>query len=180
MSDIMRILPFPNPFLRERAKAVENFDDELAQLVERMKVTMKSEDGLGLAATQVGVNARVLILSQQAFLGEEGKGEPDLVIINPEISWESDERETASEGCLSFPGVYIQVERPLEVRISAVDETGTPVELSGSGLGARAILHEIDHLNGVVMIDHVSHFQRSRALKKHQKIQRTLKTDQAS
>ena len=75
MSDVMKVLPFPNPFLRERANPVEVFDDELAQLVE-MKVTMKSEDGLGLAATQVGVNARVLILSQQAFLGEEGQGEP--------------------------------------------------------------------------------------------------------
>ena len=172
MSRVMTILPFPNPFLRERAIPVEVFDDALRVLVDDMISTMHSEEGLGLAATQVGVGQRLLILSQQAFKGDAGKGLPDLVVINPEIVWQSEETESASEGCLSFPGVYIQVERPLNVKIKALDVDGKPYELEGEGLGARAILHEIDHLNGVVMTDHVSHLQRSRALKKHQRNQK--------
>jgi peptide deformylase len=174
MNKVMTVLPYPNPFLRERAAPVTDFGAEVASLVESMKQTMHKEDGLGLAATQVGVGLRVLILSQQAFKGEEGKGEPDLVVINPEVIWESEDSEIASEGCLSFPGVFIPVKRPLEVRIRAFDAVGVEFELNGTELGARAILHEIDHLNGVVMTDHVSHLQRSRALKKHQRNQRAI------
>ncbi|MGB0648559.1 MAG: peptide deformylase [Bradymonadia bacterium] len=174
MSQILPILPFPNPFLRERAAPVEHFDDALEALVENMKTTMHSEEGLGLAATQVGVGMRLLLLSQQAFKGDAGKGLPDLVVINPEVVWQSEETEVASEGCLSFPGVYIPVERPLKVRIEALDAEGNTFHLEGEGLGARAILHEIDHLNGVVMTDHVSHLQRKRALKKHQRNQRAI------
>ena len=177
MSGPMKILPYPNPFLRKRAEVVDRFDASLAELIEQMKTTMHNEDGLGLAATQVGVDLRVLILSPLAFKGEAGKGQPDLVVINPQITWQSDEEELGSEGCLSFPGVYIQVSRPLKVRISAVDGAGKTFELEGEGLGARAILHEIDHLNGVVMTDHVSHLQRSRALKKHQRNQRFLESE---
>lgn len=174
MSHVMKVLPYPNPFLRERADSVADFDGEVLELVESMKLTMHSEDGLGLAATQVGVGLRILILSQQAFKGEDGKGEPDFVVINPEVIWESDASEIAPEGCLSFPGVFIPVKRPLEVRIRAFDAAGAVFELNGIGLGARAILHEIDHLNGVVMTDHVSHLQRKRALKKHQRNQRGI------
>ena len=135
---------------------------------------MADRDGIGLAATQVGLGIRLLLLSPYAFEREEGEGKPNYVVINPEVVWESDEKELGEEGCLSFPGVYITVERPLKVRIRAQDQTGKSYELEGEGLGARAILHEIDHLNGVVMIDHVSHLQRSRALKKHQKNQKAL------
>ncbi len=174
MNSLMTILPYPNTFLRERAQPVTTFDSEVGALVESMQMTMHSEDGLGLAATQVGVGVRILILSQQAFTGEEGKGAPDLVVINPEVVWESDDSEVAPEGCLSFPGVFIPVRRPLEVKIRAFDALGEVFELEGEGLGARAILHEIDHLNGVVMTDHVSHLQRSRAIKKHQRNQRAL------
>ena len=178
MSGPLKILPYPNPFLRQRAAPVKTFDAALASTIESMKATMHSEDGLGLAATQVGLDLRLLLLSQQAFKGEAGKAEPDLVVINPEIAWQSEEEEIGSEGCLSFPGVYIQVSRPLKVRIQALDATGQQYELEGEGLGARAILHEIDHLNGVVMTDHVSHLQRSRALKKHQRNQRHLATEE--
>ena len=174
MTSPMKILPYPNPFLRKRAVDVSAFDEALRSTVEAMKLTMRSEDGLGLAATQVGIDQRLLILSQQAFKGDAGKDLPDLVVINPEVLWASDEKETAPEGCLSFPGVYIPVARPLQVRLKAFDEYGKPFEIEGEGLGARAILHEVDHLNGVVMTDHVSHLQRSRALKKHQKTQKYL------
>ena len=106
MSQILPILPYPNPFLRERAAPVNTFDDALTALVENMKATMHSEEGLGLAATQVGVGIRLLLLSQQAFKGEAGKGLPDLVVINPEIVWQSDDTELASEGCLSSGGLH--------------------------------------------------------------------------
>src|SRR5690606_13565589 len=93
------------------------------------------------------------------------------VIANPEVVWKSRETETRDEGCLSFPGVFIPVERPLQVHIRAQDASGETFEIKAEGLGARAILHEIDHIDGVVMIDHVSHLVRTRALKKHQKNQ---------
>ena len=115
MTSPMKILPYPNPFLRKRAVDVSAFDEALRSTVEAMKLTMRSEDGLGLAATQVGIDQRLLILSQQAFKGDAGKDLPDLVVINPEVLWASDEKETAPEGCLSFPGVYIPVARPLQV-----------------------------------------------------------------
>jgi len=177
---VLEILPYPNPFLREKAELVEVFDADLQRLVADMEETMADAKGLGLAATQVGVSKRLLILDPYAFEGEEGRGKPNVVLINPEIVWESDKRETGEEGCLSFPGVFIFVERPLSVRVRGVDAKGTVFEIEGTGLGARAILHEIDHLEGTVMIDHVSHLQRRRALKKHQRNQRTLQDESKS
>lgn len=169
---VLKVLPYPNPFLRTRAKAVEAFDDTLKATVKDMMETMAAEDGLGLAATQVGIDARLLIVNPFAFRGEAARGEPDVVIINPEIVWKSEETITAEEGCLSFPGVYIHVTRPKAVKIKALDAQGQPFEIEAEELGARALLHEIDHIDGVVMVDHVSHLVRSRALKKHQKYQR--------
>ncbi|MCA9546050.1 MAG: peptide deformylase [Myxococcales bacterium] len=171
---VLEVLAYPNPFLRQRAQAVTEFDDALRQFVADMEETMKAEDGIGLAATQVGRDARLLILDPYALEGDDGRGKPNLVIINPEVVWESEGRTTGEEGCLSFPGVFIQVSRPDKVRIRALDAHGAPYEIEGEGLGARAILHEIDHLNGVVMIDHVSNLQRRRALKKHEKNQKAL------
>ncbi|MCB9527317.1 MAG: peptide deformylase [bacterium] len=171
---VLDVLPYPNPFLRKRAHDVEAFDDALRRTVADLEETMADEDGLGLAATQVGIDLRLLILARQAFEGEAGKGKPNVVIANPEVVWQSDELELGEEGCLSFPGVFIQVERPKRVRIRARDQHGEVFEIEGEGLGARAILHEIDHLNGVVMIDHVSHLTRKRALKKHERNQKAL------
>lgn len=168
---VLEVLAYPNPFLRRAAKPVEVFDDRLRALVADMEDTMADRDGIGLAATQVGVDQRILILDPFAFEGEAGRGKPNVVVINPEVVWQSEETIVAEEGCLSFPGVYIPVERPARVRIRARDVNGEPFEIEGEGLGARAILHEIDHLEGVVMIDHVSQLVRSRALKKHQRNQ---------
>ena len=168
---IMEVLPYPNPFLRRRAEPVASFDGRLKAIVSDMEETMADRDGIGLAATQVGLNLRLLLLSPYAFEGEAGLGKPNVVIINPEVIEKSDETELAEEGCLSFPHIFIPVERPKWVRIKALNADGKPFEILGEGLAARAILHEIDHLNGVVMVDHVSHLQRRRALKKHQKNQ---------
>jgi peptide deformylase len=171
---VLDVLAFPNPYLRKRAEPVTEFGDDLQRIVHNMEETMADRDGLGLAATQVGLDLRLLVLDPYAFEGDDGLGKPNVVIINPQVVWESDVKITAEEGCLSFPGVFIQVERPESVTIRAQDAAGATFELSGSKLGARALLHEIDHLNGVVMIDHVSHFSRQRALKKHNRNQKVL------
>ncbi len=173
---ILEVLAYPNPFLRQKAQPVTAFDDALKQTVRDMNETMVDRDGVGLAATQVGVDARLLLLDPYAFEGDEGRGKPVVVVINPEVVWQSDETITAEEGCLSFPGVYIQVERPAKVRIRAQDADGEYHEIEGEGLGARAILHEIDHLEGVVMIDHVGYLAKQRALKKHKRNQAALKS----
>ena len=171
---ILEVLPYPNPYLRQRAAQVTAFDEQLRSIVQDMEETMAEEDGIGLAATQVGIDLRLLILAPYAFEGEAGLGKPNIVVINPEIVSQSDETVVAEEGCLSFPSVFIPVERPLEVTIRAQDRHGAYYEISGERLGARAILHEIDHLNGVVMVDHVSFLVRKRALKKHKKNQQIL------
>lgn len=171
---VLPVLPWPNPFLRKRAQPVEAFDADLAQIVADMTETMAAEDGVGLAATQVGIDLRLLLIDPYAFEGDDGRGKPPFVVANPEVVWESDEKLMGEEGCLSFPGVFIQVSRPEKVRIRAQDASGAFYELEGEGLGARAILHEIDHLDGVVMVDHVSQLQKRRALKKHQRNQAAL------
>jgi peptide deformylase len=119
----------------------------------------------------VGVGLQVLLVHPVAFKGDEARDEPTQVFINPEVVFESAEKITAEEGCLSFPEVFIPVTRPAHVRIRAQDAEGRSFEVEGEGLGARALLHEIDHLRGVVMVDHVSFLQRQRALKKHDKVQ---------
>ena len=168
---VLEVLAWPNEFLRRKARAVTTFDADLHQLVADMTDTMAAEDGVGLAATQVGRDLQLLLLHPVAFRGDEAQDEPTIVVINPEIAFESPEHELGEEGCLSFPEIFIPVSRPLRATIRAVDLDGKAFELTGEGLGARAILHEIDHLNGVVMIDHVSFLQKQRALKKHQKNQ---------
>lgn len=174
------VLPYPNPFLRKAAAPVVAFDDDLRTLVADMVETMGQEDGVGLAATQVGRDLRLLVLDPYAFEGEAGRGKPPIAVANPEVVWQSEECALGEEGCLSFPGVFIQVERPVKVRIRAQDAEGVPFELEGEGFAARAILHELDHLKGVVMIDHVSFLQRQRALKKHDRNQAVVAQEKAT
>lgn len=171
---VLEVLAYPNEFLRKKAQPVARFDESLRALVRDMEDTMAAEDGLGLAATQVGVDLQLLLVHPLAFRGDDAQDEPVVVLINPEVVWESPERNTAEEGCLSFPDVFIPVSRPLKVRLRARHLDGGEFEIEGEGLGARALLHEVDHLHGVVMIDHVSFLQRQRALKKHQKNQADL------
>lgn len=178
-----QILTYPNPHLREEAARVERFDDELNALFEEMCVLMHQSEGVGLAATQVGESIKLLVLSSYVFLSEDERrarqaegdtadmGE-DIAVINPEIIEESDELTVDYEGCLSFPEVYIKVKRPLWVKIKAQRLDGSEFELYGEGFGARAILHEIDHLTGKVMTDHLSFLDRQKAMRDHKKIQR--------
>ena len=143
---LAKVVKFGDPVLRSKASPVSDFDDTLAGEVERMIEIMRDGMGVGLAATQLGVLRRVLVF-------QAGSDAPPTALVNPEFEWSSDDLVTAEEGCLSLPGVIVDVERPLHVRVSAVDASGEPLSVDASGLEARVIQHEVDHLDGVLFID---------------------------
>jgi peptide deformylase len=147
-----------DPVLKTLALPVTRFDESLRKQVEWMRDVMDGALGIGLAATQVGVVERVLVYRMQSQA-------PAVAVINPEVAWRSDDLETAEEGCLSIPGIHVDVERNLHVRVAAVDETGTPFTIEASGLEARVLLHEIDHLDGVLMLDRTSREERREAMR---------------
>jgi peptide deformylase len=155
---LRHVRQYGDPALRSRARPVEVFDGALADEVRRMDAIMTDALGIGLAATQLGVMHRLLVyrIEPDGPLG---------VLVNPEIEWLGDERDTAEEGCLSLPGVGVDVERPVEVRVRAVDERGEPLTIEASGLEARVIQHEIDHLDGVLILDRTSRDQRKEAMR---------------
>lgn len=184
----LEIVTFPHPALKEVARPVERFDEELAQLTAEMTTLMHAHDGVGLAATQVGQGIQLLLLSSYAFLSpkerEEAAQDPTwsgevYVVINPKVISQSEEEEVDYEGCLSFPEVYIKVSRPARVKIEALDLQGQPFELEGEGFGARAILHEMDHLNGKVMTDRLTYLARQSALNKHRRVQKMRSSQRA-
>lgn len=160
---ILNILEFPDPRLRTLAKPVVEVDDGIRQLVDDMFETMYDAQGIGLAATQVNVHKRVVVMD----LSEE-KTEP-MVFINPEIEALCDDLAPYQEGCLSVPGFYESVERPLRVRIRALDRDGRPFEQEAEGLLAVCIQHECDHLNGKLFVDYLSSLKRDRIRKKLEK-----------
>jgi peptide deformylase len=147
-----------DPVLRAKALPVERFDEHLAEEVERMGALMDDALGVGLAATQVGVLHRLLVYRTDPE-------QPLTALANPVLEWLSEETEAAPEGCLSIPGVHVDVERPARVRVSAQDATGAPVEIEAEGLQARVIQHEVDHLDGVLILDRVSREQRKEAMR---------------
>jgi peptide deformylase len=154
---LAQIRQYPDPVLRMRAREVESFDDELAQLVERMAGLMENADGAGLAATQVGVLRRVFVMRS----GENGDTR---TLVNPELVWRSDEVDVDDEGCLSLQGLLVPVERSSSVKVKAKDPQGTEVTLELTGFEARACQHELDHLDGVLMIDRTTDEARREAL----------------
>jgi peptide deformylase len=154
---LAQIRQYPDPVLRMAAKPVDEFDDELHRLIERMKVLMVEANGVGLAATQVGTLRRVFVFSR----GEEDEV---LVVVNPEIVRRSDEAETDDEGCLSLQGVAIPVERALSVRLEGVDGRGEQVAYDLEGFPARTAQHELDHLDGVLILDRTTPEARRDAL----------------
>jgi peptide deformylase len=149
---------YGDPALRSRAREIEVFDAPLAEEVERMGRLMDDALGIGLAATQLGVMHRLLVYRVDPEA-------PLAVLINPEFEYKSDDLETMEEGCLSLPGVSVEVERPIHVRVRATDERGAPVVVEASGLEARVIQHEIDHLDGVLILDRTSRDQRKQAMR---------------
>jgi peptide deformylase len=155
-----------SPVLRQRAAPVTAVDDEVRRLVDDLCDTMRAAKGVGLAANQVGVARRVAVVD----VGEEFP--PPLVLVNPRIVQASDATETAEEGCLSIPDIYGEVERRLSVTLEALDRDGRPYRLEVSGFKARAVQHEIDHLDGVLFLDHLSAVKRGLLLAKWKKSRR--------
>jgi peptide deformylase len=149
---------FGDPVLKSRATEVDRFDDTLRAQVSRMGGLMRDALGVGLAAPQIGTSQRLLVYRL-------GLDAPLIALVNPEIEWTSEDRETMEEGCLSIPAVQVDVERPVHVRVRAVDESGAGRLIEASGLEARVIQHEIDHLDGVLILDRVSREQRKEAMR---------------
>ena len=147
-----------DPVLKSRATPVDRFDETLQQQVQRMAGIMRDAVGVGLAAPQLGISQRLLVYR----IGSEA---PLITLVNPELEWHSEDRETLEEGCLSIPTVAVDVERPVHVRVRATDERGEERLVEASGLEARVIQHEMDHLDGVLMLDRASREDRKEALR---------------
>lgn len=146
------IVTYPDPILRRKSEEIEFVDDELSKFIERMQDIMYEKDGVGLAAPQIGVSKRIIVV-------DDGKGLINL--INPIITGTNDQRESVEEGCLSLPGIRVSVNRPTFVKVEGLDINGNPVNYETDGLLARIFQHEIDHLNGILIIDYLSTIQRS-------------------
>ena len=155
-----------DPVLKSSATRVDRFDDSLRTQVGRMAAIMQDAIGIGLAAPQLGISQRLLVY-------RIGPDAPLIALANPEIEWASDDLEAGEEGCLSIPGVAVDVERPLHVRVHAQDEQGQRRLVEASGLEARVIQHEMDHLDGVLMLDRTSRDERKRALRELREAERS-------
>ena len=153
---VLNILRYPDPRLHQVARPVETFDERLRQLVRDMSETMYAAPGVGLAATQVDVHERVVVIDVS-----DTKDQLQ-VFVNPKVVGASDERKVYEEGCLSVPGVYDEVERPDRVRVEAFDEHGKPFAIEADGLLAVCIQHEIDHLDGRVFVQYLSRLKQNR------------------
>jgi peptide deformylase len=173
---ILPILEAPDPRLRTISSPVEGVDDDLRRLIDDMFETMYAAPGIGLAAIQVGVPKRVLVIDLQEEQGEDGKPirNPRL-FINPELFDPSEEHSVYEEGCLSVPDQYAEVERPARIHARWLDRDGVSHEQEMDGLLATCLQHEMDHLEGVLFIDHLSRLKRDMVLKKLEKARRSKK-----
>jgi len=166
------ILTAPDPRLKAVSKDVETVDDGVRRLIDDMTESMYAADGIGLAAVQIGVPKRVIVMD---LAQREGKKEP-LAYVNPKILWASEEMMTFQEGCLSVPEIWDDVERPAKIRAEYLDRHGKKQILEAEGLLATCLQHEMDHLEGVLFIDHLSKLKRSIALRKLSKAKRLKET----
>jgi len=155
---LAHIRRYGDPVLKTRARPVERFDVGLRQEIHRMGILMNDSIGIGLAAPQVGVSHRLLVYRVEP-------DSPIQAIVNPEIEWSSRDQEIMEEGCLSLPGVHVEVERPVFIRVRAQDAEGDAILVEASGLEARVIQHEVDHLDGVLILDRTSRDQRKEAIR---------------
>ncbi len=147
---------FGDPVLKTRASPVESFDGSLSDLAEAMLATMRKHEGVGLAANQVGRLKRILVAAVE---------DEEFVLVNPVVEEAAGTTEKEPEGCLSIPGIQVEVDRPTAIRVSAQDASGTPLELQASGLLARILQHEIDHLDGVLILDRTDRESRKAAMR---------------
>ena len=162
------ILIIPDKRLRLKSEPVGAIDKEVRALIGDMFETMYDAPGIGLAAIQIGIPKRLITMD----LAKKDEPKAPQVFINPEITWAADEKATYEEGCLSIPEYYEEVERPNAVRVKYLDGEGKPQELKASGLLATCLQHEIDHINGVLFIDHISKLKRDMIVKKFKKAQK--------
>jgi peptide deformylase len=173
----MALLPIiiaPDPRLKKAARPVGSVDDELRQLMDDMLETMYAAPGIGLAAPQVGVLKRIIVVD---VADENGERNP-LCLADPELVWVSDDDVTYEEGCLSLPNHYADVARPRAIRLSYLDRDGERRELEAEGLLATCIQHEMDHLDGVLFVDHVSALKRNMILRKLTKTKKSENKDE--
>lgn len=162
----LKVYEYPHPILRQKAQKVEKVDDELRKLLDDMLETMYEEVGVGLAAPQVGVSKRMLVIDYER--DEEHPGNP-IYMINPEIIWKSEEKVCGEEGCLSVPGQRAEVERFAKIKVRYVDYHGQQQEVLAEDFFAIVIQHEMDHLDGILYIDRISRLKRNMLLKKMEK-----------
>jgi peptide deformylase len=166
---LLPIITAPDPRLKIKAKPVAQVDEKVRRLMDDMLETMYHAIGIGLAAPQVGAAQRVLVVD----VAREGEKPQPMRIANPEILWRSEEMTTANEGCLSLPEHYADVERPAAIRLRYLDHENEIREIEANGLLATCLQHEIDHLDGVLFVDHISTLKRGMILRKLQKAKRS-------
>lgn len=159
---LLPIITAPDPVLETISTPVEAVTDEVRQQLDDMLETMYAAPGIGLAAIQVGIPKRMLVID----VSREGEEKNPLFIINPEITWVSDDDSVYEEGCLSLPEQYADVERPAEIKVSYLDRNGEKQELQADGLLATCLQHEMDHLDGILFVDHISALKRNMILRK--------------
>lgn len=165
---IKEIVVLPNPILRKICDPISCVDDEIRKLADDMIETMYYHEGIGLAANQVGMPLRLVVVDVSKNVDSRNA----LVIINPEITWTSEETEVAEEGCLSIPELREEVERPIKLNLQFLDRNGDVNKLPAENLFARCLQHEIDHLNGRLIIDYLSKLRREMIIKKYTKLAR--------
>jgi peptide deformylase len=165
---LLTILEAPHPILKTRAAPVTSIDPALRRLMDDMLETMYRAPGIGLAAPQVAVTKRVIVVD----LAKEGEERRPMRIINPELVWRSEDADIADEGCLSLPDHFAEVRRPRQVRMRYLDERGEECQVEADGLFARCLQHEVDHLDGILFVDHLSALKRNMIMRKLGKARR--------
>lgn len=171
MSDIYSVIMVPDPVLKQTAQPVATVDATMRTQLDKMLRTMYAAQGIGLAANQVGLLNRVLVMDIAQREDDTASRQP-IFMINPEIIWKSEEPSVWEEGCLSIPGQYAEIERPKTIRVAYLDYDGKEQEGEFSDLGSHCVQHEIDHLNGTLFVDYLSALKRNMILKKVAKAQK--------
>tara|TARA_B100000575_G_C22734145_1_gene439801 strand:- start:47 stop:571 length:525 start_codon:yes stop_codon:yes gene_type:complete len=165
-----KIVIEPDPILRKKSKNLENVDQELRKLMDDMLETMYAAPGIGLAAVQIGILKRLIVID----ISKEDEKKTPLFLVNPEITFRSNKTSTYEEGCLSLPGHFAEVERPEECHLNFIDYNGKKKNLKANGLLATCIQHEVDHLDGILFVDHISKLKRDMIIKKLKKSKKEL------
>ena len=165
---VLKLFEYPHPVLKQKAEKVEKVDGEIRKLLDDMLETMYESNGCGLAAPQIGISKKIVVID----IAHEDEEANPLYFVNPEIIWRSEEKQSSEEGCLSIPGQRADVERNYSVKVKYLDYNGIEQEMLAEDFLAKAIQHELDHLDGVLYIDHLSRLKRQMLLKKLEKFRK--------